>query len=51
MCLDINCTHRESVTSSSEILPNYGSIFRCDRVGKNGGGVLVAVKAGIQVTH
>ena len=36
---------------SSEILPNYGSIFRCDRVGRNGGGVLVAVKAGIQVTR
>ena len=36
---------------SSEILPNYGSVFRCDRVGRIGGGVLVAVKTGIQVTR
>ena len=36
---------------SSEILPNYGSIFRCDRAGKIGGGVLVAVKTGIQVNR
>ncbi|CAB4041921.1 Hypothetical predicted protein, partial [Paramuricea clavata] len=36
---------------SSEILTNYGSVFRCDRVGRIGGGVLVAVKTGIQVTR
>jgi hypothetical protein len=36
---------------SSEILPNYGSVVRCDRVGRIGGGVLVAVKTGIQVTR
>ncbi len=36
---------------NSEILPNYGSIFRCDRTGRIGGGVLVAVKTGIQVTR
>ncbi|CAB3977922.1 Hypothetical predicted protein, partial [Paramuricea clavata] len=36
---------------NSEILPNYGSIFRCDRADRIGGGVLVAVKTGIQVTR
>ena len=35
----------------SEILPNYGSIFRCDRADRIGGGVLVAVKTSIQVTR
>ena len=32
-------------------MPNYGSIFRRDRIGRIGGGVLVAVKADIQVTR
>ena len=32
---------------SSELLPGY-SIFRCDRVGKIGGGVLVAIKSNIR---
>ena len=36
----------ESVLSS-ELLPGY-SIFRCDRVGKIGGGVLVAIKSNIR---
>lgn len=36
---------------NSEILSNYGTIFRRDRVNRTGGGVLVAVKAGIQVTR
>ncbi len=31
-------------------MPNYESIFQCDRSGRIGGGVLVAVKNGIQVT-
>ncbi len=36
---------------NSEILPNYESIFHCDRLGRIGGGVLVAVKTGIQITR
>ncbi|CAB3983304.1 Hypothetical predicted protein [Paramuricea clavata] len=36
---------------SSEIIPNYGTVFRHDRTGRIGGGVLVAIKSGIQVTH
>ena len=44
-------TWLNNLVQSSEILPNYGSIFRCDRIGRIGGGVLVAVKADIQVTR
>ncbi|CAB4011989.1 Hypothetical predicted protein [Paramuricea clavata] len=36
---------------SSEIIPNYGTVFRRDRTGRIGGGVLVAIKSGIQVTR
>ena len=51
---DVVCVCETWLNSSvlnSEILPNYGSIFRCDRTGRIGGGVLVAVKTGIQVTR
>ena len=33
---------------SSEILPNYGTVFQRYRIG---GGVFVAIKSGLQVTH
>ena len=36
---------------SSEILPNYGTVYRRDRSGRVGGGVLVVVKSGIQATR
>ena len=51
---DVVCvceTWLNNLILSSEILPNYGSIFRCDRADRIGGGVLVAVKTGIQVTR
>ena len=36
---------------SSEILPNYGTVYRRDRSGRAGGGVLVVVNSGIQATR
>ena len=51
---DVVCVYEtwlNNLILSSEILPNYGSIFRCDRADRIGGGVLVAVKTGIQVTR
>ena len=49
---DVVCeTWLNNLVQSSEILPNYGSIFRRDRIGRIGGGVLVAVKADIQITR
>ena len=51
---DVVCvceTWLHNLVESSEILPNYGTIFRRDRIGRIGAGVLVAVKADIQVTE
>ena len=44
-------TWLNNLVQSSEILSSYGSILRRDIIGRIGGGVLVAVKADIQVTR
>ena len=49
VCVCETCLN--NLVSSSEILSNYASIFRRDRIRRIGGGVLVAVKADIQVTR
>ena len=36
---------------SSEILPNYGTVFLRDRIGRIGGGILIGIKSGLQVTR
>ena len=51
---DVVCVSETWLNNSvlnSETLPKYGTVFRRDRTDRIGGGVLVAVKPGIQVTR